>query len=81
MAQTSERGTKAILGTVWLSPVRESLLGLQENSSSAEINLIFISLPLAKLFILQMELLKVSSGVAVLGSYTWVGLSHSFCPF
>lgn len=53
MAQTAGRGTKAILGTVWLSPVRESLLGLQENSSNAEANLIFISLPL---FILQIEL-------------------------
>lgn len=64
MAQAPGRGMKAILGTAWLSPVREILPKPQGNISSAEVNLIFISLPLAKLFILQIELLKVSSGVA-----------------
>lgn len=81
MAQTTGRGTKAILGRAWLSTVRESLPEPQENSSNAEVNLIFISLPLAKLFILQIKLLKVSSGVVVLGSQIWVGNSPSFIHF
>lgn len=68
MAQAAGKGTKAILGTAWLSPVREGLPEPQGSSSSAEVNLIFISLPLAKLFILQTELLKGSGGVAVLVS-------------
>lgn len=59
MAQTAGRGTKAVLGTAWLSPARESLPEPQENNSNAEANLIFISLPLAKLLIPQTELLKV----------------------
>lgn len=59
MAQTAGRGTKAILGTAWLSPVRESLPEPQKSSSKAEAKLILISLPLAKVLIPQMEILKV----------------------